>query len=80
MGTSQPEGPLEDWIGLQIRVAQERGDFDDLPGAGKPIPDLDRPWTAEGVGALGPSVRAPTSRWRRRRVCGCARSERSCPS
>lgn len=27
----------------RIREAQERGDFDDLPGAGKPIPDIDRP-------------------------------------
>ncbi len=28
------------WVDLQIKKAQERGDFDDLPGAGKPIPDL----------------------------------------
>ena len=28
------------WVDLQIRQAMERGDFDDLPGAGKPIPDL----------------------------------------
>jgi len=47
MSTPQPQGPLEDWIGLQIRVAQERGDFDNLPGTGKPIPDLDKPWTTE---------------------------------
>ncbi len=33
----------ETWIDRQIRQAQERGDFDDLPGRGKPIPDLDRP-------------------------------------
>ncbi|MEU5841384.1 DUF1992 domain-containing protein [Rhodococcus sp. NPDC047139] len=30
---------FETWIERQIRVAQERGDFDDLPGYGKPIPD-----------------------------------------
>jgi hypothetical protein len=30
----------ESWIDRQIREAQERGDFDNLPGAGKPIPDL----------------------------------------
>ncbi|MGA8847464.1 MAG: DUF1992 domain-containing protein [Nocardioides sp.] len=29
------------WVEEQIRVAMERGDFDDLPGAGKPIPGLD---------------------------------------
>src|SRR4051812_21267463 len=37
----------ETWIDRQIREAQERGDFDNLSGAGKPIPDLDRPFTAE---------------------------------
>lgn len=26
-----------------IREAQERGEFDNLPGAGKPIPGLDKP-------------------------------------
>lgn len=28
------------WVDLQVRQAMERGDFDNLPGAGKPIPDL----------------------------------------
>lgn len=28
------------WVDQQIRVAMERGDFDDLPGAGKPLRDL----------------------------------------
>lgn len=28
------------WLDLQVRRAIERGDFDDLPGAGKPIPGL----------------------------------------
>jgi len=28
------------WVDLQVKQAMERGDFDDLPGAGKPIPDL----------------------------------------
>lgn len=28
------------WVDQQIRVAIARGDFDDLPGAGKPIKDL----------------------------------------
>jgi Domain of unknown function (DUF1992) len=31
------------WVERQIRAATERGEFDDLPGAGKPIPDLDQP-------------------------------------
>jgi hypothetical protein len=29
----------ESHIDRQIREAQERGEFDDLPGAGKPLPD-----------------------------------------
>lgn len=28
------------WVDLQVKVAMERGDFDDLPGAGKPIESL----------------------------------------
>jgi hypothetical protein len=37
----------ETWVERQIREAQERGVFDELPGAGKPIRGLDRPFTAE---------------------------------
>ena len=33
----------ETWIDRQIRQGMERGDFDNLPGHGKPIEDLDRP-------------------------------------
>jgi hypothetical protein len=33
----------ESWIDIQIREATERGEFDDLPGKGKPLPDIDRP-------------------------------------
>lgn len=39
-----PDVSFETWIDKQIREAQERGEFDDLPGAGKPIPDLDKPF------------------------------------
>jgi len=31
------------WVDMQIQQAIRRGEFDDLPGAGKPIPGLDRP-------------------------------------
>ena len=34
----------ESWVERQIREAQERGEFDDLAGAGRPIADLDRPY------------------------------------
>ena len=33
----------ETWIDRQIRVGMESGAFDDLPGRGKPMRDLDRP-------------------------------------
>ena len=29
------------WVDLQVQKAIERGDFDNLPGAGKPLPPLD---------------------------------------
>ena len=32
------------WVEEIIEDAQKRGEFDDLPGAGKPIPDLDEPY------------------------------------
>ena len=34
----------ENAVDRQIREAQERGEFDDLPGKGKPIPDIDTPY------------------------------------
>ncbi|MEJ3745725.1 DUF1992 domain-containing protein [Actinomycetes bacterium KLBMP 9797] len=35
---------FESRIDRQIREAQERGEFDDLPGAGKPLPGRDEPY------------------------------------
>ena len=32
----------ESWVEAQIRVAMEMGAFDNLPGAGKPLPNLDQ--------------------------------------
>jgi len=32
----------QSWVDLQVRRAMERGEFDDLPGAGKPLEGLDR--------------------------------------
>lgn len=38
MTERKPRGmPAEDWVERQIRLAQERGELDDLPGAGKPL-------------------------------------------
>src|ERR1700733_4201865 len=43
----------ESAIDKQIREAQERGDFDNLPGTGKPLPDLNQPydenWWVKGL-------------------------------
>ena len=33
-----PGTSWETWIEAQIRVAREQGAFDNLPGAGKPLP------------------------------------------
>ncbi|MET9018528.1 DUF1992 domain-containing protein [Actinopolymorpha sp. NPDC004070] len=35
---------FESWADQQIREATERGEFDNLPGAGKPLADLDKPY------------------------------------
>ncbi|MHC4930938.1 MAG: DnaJ family domain-containing protein [Planctomycetota bacterium] len=37
----------ETWIDRQIREAEEKGEFDNLPGKGKPIEGLDRPHDPE---------------------------------
>jgi hypothetical protein len=35
-----PGTSWESWIDAQIRVATEQGAFDNLPGAGKPLPNI----------------------------------------
>lgn len=57
---------FETWVDRQIREAEERGAFADLPGAGKPIPGLEGPYDPmwwikgkmqrEGLSALPPSL------------------------
>ena len=43
MTERKPPGTTwETWIEAQIRVAREQGAFDNLPGAGKPLPNLDQ--------------------------------------
>ncbi|MER6311483.1 DnaJ family domain-containing protein [Streptomyces sp. NPDC001739] len=45
MSERKPPGvSFESWVDKQIREATERGDFADLPGAGKPLPHLDQPY------------------------------------
>ena len=54
----------ETWIDRQVREAQERGDFDGLAGAGKPLPDLDRRdddwWVKRMLQREGVAVTPPT--------------------
>ena len=38
-----PHLSFPDWVDHQIRAAEAEGAFENLPGAGKPIPDIDRP-------------------------------------
>ncbi len=38
--------PLIDLISAKIREAEARGEFDNLPGAGKPLPKVDDPENA----------------------------------
>jgi DnaJ-like protein len=38
-----PTVTFPDWIEHQIRTAERAGAFENLPGAGKPIPNIDRP-------------------------------------
>jgi hypothetical protein len=61
----KPAGvPFESWIDRQIREAAERGEFDDLPGAGKPLRWLDRPddemqWIKQKVESEGLTMPLP---------------------
>jgi hypothetical protein len=46
MTERKPAGmPFESWVDVQITQAMKDGKFDDLPGMGKPIPDLLKPET-----------------------------------
>jgi hypothetical protein len=56
---------FETWIDKQIRDAQERGEFDDLPGKGKPLAGLDEPpdelwWVKSMLQREGLSVTPPS--------------------
>jgi hypothetical protein len=42
-GRKPPGVSWESWADRQIREAMARGELDDLPGSGQPLPDLDQP-------------------------------------
>ncbi|HEV7863449.1 MAG TPA: DUF1992 domain-containing protein [Acidimicrobiia bacterium] len=39
-----PNVSWETWVERKIRESMERGEFDNLPGMGEPIPDLHQPY------------------------------------
>ncbi|WP_333740376.1 J-domain-containing protein [Streptomyces sp. IBSBF 2806] len=67
MTERKPPGvPFESWVDKQIRDAEQRGEFDQLPGVGKPLPaDLETPydelwWIRRKMAREGLSVLPPT--------------------
>ncbi|MGK5449840.1 DnaJ family domain-containing protein [Streptomyces radiopugnans] len=67
MTERKPPGvDFETWADRQIREAAERGEFDELPGMGRPLPDLDQPYddlwwvrrkmSREGLSYLPPAL------------------------
>ncbi|MEV5957588.1 DUF1992 domain-containing protein [Streptomyces sp. NPDC051987] len=68
MTERKPPGvPFESWVDKQIQDAQRRGEFDQLPGAGEPLPagldtSYDELWwikrklAREGLAVLPPSL------------------------
>ncbi|MCX4537259.1 DUF1992 domain-containing protein [Streptomyces sp. NBC_00841] len=67
MTERKPPGvSFESWVDKQIRDSEERGDFSQLPGFGKPLSDIDRPYDEawwikakmqrEGVSVLPPAL------------------------
>jgi hypothetical protein len=71
MTERKPPGvSFESWVDKQIREAEERGAFDNLPGAGQPLPDQGEPydenwWVKEKLRREGVSVLPPTLRLRK---------------
>src|ERR1700730_15115843 len=55
-----PEISFASWIDQQINEAAERGAFDNLPGAGKPLPkrgqDAGQAWLRDYLGRAGVSA------------------------
>ncbi|MET8330284.1 DUF1992 domain-containing protein [Streptomyces sp. NPDC005181] len=67
MTERKPAGvSFESWVDKQIRESEQRGDFSQLPGFGKPLPGIDRPYDEawwikakmqrEGVSMLPPAL------------------------
>jgi hypothetical protein len=74
MTERKPPGvSFEGWLDRQIREATERGEFDNLPGAGKPLTGLDGPydenwWLKQKLESEGLSAPLPPSLALRKRA------------
>lgn len=72
MTSRKPPGMRwESWIDKQVREAEERGEFEDLPGAGQPIPNIDKPhdelwWVKDKLRREGLTYMSPSVALRRR--------------
>jgi hypothetical protein len=78
--------PVGNWVDQLIRAAQERGAFDDLPGAGKPLRDtgpLDEDWwIRQKIRSedLPPDVLLPPALLLRKEVAGLPAAVRDLPT
>lgn len=87
MTERKPPGvSFETWADKQIREAEQRGDFAELPGVGKPLASLDAPYDdlwwirgkmhREGLSALPPSLALRKAAEDAEAAVAAARSER----
>ena len=65
MARKPPGVGFETWVDQQIREAEERGEFDNLPGKGKPLKGIDDPydelwWVKQWLLRENVSVTPPT--------------------
>lgn len=71
MTSRKPEGlSWERWVDRLLREARERGEFDDLPGRGKPLPGIEGPhddlwWVKDKLRRENVSIVPPTLKIRR---------------
>lgn len=81
-----PDVPVGNWVDQLIRAAQERGEFDDLPGAGKPLPDTGRLdedwWVRQKIRSedLPPDALLPPALLLRKEVAGLPVAVRDLPT
>jgi hypothetical protein len=87
MTERRPDGvPVGNWVDQLIRAAQERGEFDDLPGAGKPLRDTgplgEDWWVRQKIRSedLPPDVLLPPALLLRKEVAGLPEAVRDLPT